>query len=64
MLLFGRVTFLLHVQDKTVVQQIETVFFGDRMLQPFYFVVNEFDDLPGLNAHHMIVVLAIVHLED
>ena len=47
-----------------MVDQLEIVLLRDFALQTFDFLVHEFDDFAGFNAHHVIVMLAFVHLEN
>jgi len=40
------------------------LFFGDFGLKPFYGLILEFFDLAALDTNHMIVVIALIQLEN
>ena len=51
------------VQHEAVVDQLEAVLLGDIVLQALDLVAGELDDVAGLDADHVVVMLAVVELE-
>jgi hypothetical protein len=47
-----------------VIDEFETVLFGDLVLQALDFVAGEFDDVARFDTDHVVVVLAIIEFED
>ena len=47
-----------------MLQQLETVPFRDFVLQALDFLADEFDHLATVNTDHVVVVLAVIELED
>ena len=60
----GSLPCLLYVKNQAVVQQLIAIFFGDRVLQPLDLFADEFDDVAGLDADHVIVMLTVIEFEN
>ena len=46
-----------------MIQQFIAIFFGDFVLQALNFLADELDDVTGLDADHVVVMVAIVKFE-
>lgn len=54
---------LAHVQHQIVIDELEAMLFHDLFLPLFDFGVDEFDDLTGIHADHVVVVAAVSQFE-
>ncbi len=47
-----------------MVDQLVAVLLRNIVLQLFDFFADEFDDVPGLDTHHVIVMVAVIEFEN